>query len=92
MRKIIILFATAASVMLNVYAQDTWNAVKVFELDSEDAGNVYNMYIDSVGATDGKAVFCFQASTQKLIKTDSRGSVIEVTANPYANHTSCQKL
>lgn len=87
MRKIIILFATAASVMLNVYAQDTWNAVKVFDFDLEDAGNVYEMYIDSVGATDGNAVFCFQVSTQKLIKTDSKGNVIEVTSNPYADHT-----
>ena len=87
MRKIVTLFVIAASILQHANAQETWNAVKVFELDSEDAGNVYDMYIDSVGATDGKAVFCFQASTQKLIKTDSRGSVIEVTANPYADHT-----
>ena len=81
MRRVITLFAL---LFIGLYsnAQDSWNAVKVFELDAED--DVYSIYIDSVGSSDGNAVFCFQTdSTNKLIKTDFKGDIIEVTENPY---------
>ena len=77
MRRVITLFAL---LFIGLYsnAQDSWNAVKVFELDAED--DVYSIYIDSVGTSGGNAVFCFQTdSTNKLIKTDFKGDIIEVT-------------
>lgn len=87
MRKIITLFSFVITVFLQANAQEQWNAVKVFDLDVDDARSVYSMYIDSVGTTDGEAIFCFQQflSTDafKLIKTDLSGNVIEVTDNPY---------
>ncbi|MBO7049067.1 MAG: hypothetical protein J6W42_00440 [Bacteroidaceae bacterium] len=87
MRKIITTFALALMVLLQANAQEQWNAVKVFDLDVDDARSVYSMYIDSVGTTDGEAIFCFQqflsTDTLKLIKTDLSGNVIEVTDNPY---------
>ena len=82
MRKIITFFAFALTILLQANAQEQWNAVKVFDLDIDDAASVYNMYIDSVGTTDGGAVFCFQ-SDSKLIKTDFNGEVIDETVNPY---------
>ena len=87
MRKIITLFVAVTWGILYTHAQDTLNAVKVFDLDVDDARSVYSMYIDSVGTTDGEAIFCFQqflsTNTLKLIKTDLSGNVIEVTDNPY---------
>ena len=87
MRKIITLFVAVTWGILYTHAQDTLNAIKVFDLDVDDARSVYSMYIDSVGTTDGEAIFCFQqflsTDTLKLIKTDFSGNVIEVTDNPY---------
>jgi len=85
MRKIITLFAFVLSA-LNSTAQYGWNAVKVFDFDAED--KVYNMYIDSVGGADGDAVFCFQSdSTNRLIKTDLYGEIIQISDNPYRAFT-----
>ena len=87
MRKIITLFVAVTWGILYTHAQDTLKAIKVFDLDVGDARSVYSMYIDSVGTTDGEAIFCFQqflsTDTLKLIKTDFSGNVIEVTDNPY---------
>ena len=82
MKRIISLLALALTVLLQANAQEQWNAVKVFDLDVDDAASVYNMYIDSVGTTDGGALFCFQTDS-KLIKTDFNGEVIDETVNPY---------
>ena len=86
MSKNLTLFVMAVSVMLHTYAQENWSAVKVFDLNTDDF--VYNMYIDSVGTPDGGPVFCFQTSySKKLIKTNSKGEVIEETDNPYVFYT-----
>lgn len=86
MRKIIILFATAASVMLHAYAQETWNAVKLFEIDTTVINSVGKMYIDYTGTQDGDFVFCFHtkidSSSYKTVKTDIRGNVIDITEVP----------
>ena len=79
MKKIITLFAFVLTALCSS-AQEHWNAVKVFDFDTED--NVYNMYIDSLRTTDGEAVFCFQ-SDSNLIKTDFNGAVIDETVNNY---------
>ena len=63
MKRIISLLALALTVLLQANAQEQWNAVKVFDLDVDDAASVYNMYIDSVGTTDGGALFCFQTDS-----------------------------
>ena len=81
MKKIITLFAFVLTALCSS-AQEHWNAVKVFDLDTVFATSVYNMYIDSVGTTDGEAVFCFQ-SDSNLIKTDFNGAVIDETVNNY---------
>ena len=81
MKKIITLFAFVLTALCSS-AQEWWSAVKVFDFDPKD--DVYNMYIDSVGSSNGSAVFCFQTdSTKKLIKTDFKGAVISETVNPY---------
>ena len=56
------------------------NTVKVFDLDID---NVYNIYIDDA---DGVVTFCFQTS-DKLIKTNPQGEIIETTGNPYRYFT-----
>lgn len=56
------------------------NTVKVFDLAID---NVYNIYIDT---TDSEVSFCFQTS-DKLIKTNPQGEVIERTNNPYRYFT-----
>ena len=84
MRKIVTLFVIAISVLEYSNAQDTWNAVKVFEL-TDAAGNVGKMYIDSIGSSDGDAVFCFHTkidSFDKIIRTDFDGNLIDVTNSP----------
>ena len=59
------------------------NTVKVFDLNID---NVYNMYIDSPDSANGELIFCFQTS-DKLIKTNLQGEVIEITDNPYRYFT-----
>lgn len=81
MKKIITLFSIILSVQYS-YAQDNWNAVKVFELDL-DGNNVCYMYIDTVEAMDGGVVFCFQTSDNKIIKTDAQGNIIDRTEALY---------
>ncbi|MCQ2068135.1 MAG: hypothetical protein MJY68_03415 [Bacteroidaceae bacterium] len=81
MKKIATLFIIGISTYLYSFAQDKWNAVKMFDLDTNE--KVYNFYIDSVGVTNGEAVFCFQTNTEKLIKTKFNGEIIENTDNPY---------
>lgn len=66
MKKIATLFIIGISTYLYSFAQDKWNAVKMFDLDTNE--KVYNFYIDSVGVTNGEAVFCFQTNTEKLIR------------------------
>ena len=86
MKRIISLLALALTVLLQANAQEQWNAVKVFDFDAED--KVYNMYIDSVGGADGGDVFCFQTdSTNRLIKTDLSGDIIQFSDNPYRAFT-----
>lgn len=91
MRKIITLFAIAASVILNVYAQDSLKAVKMFEIDTVGIGSLSRMYVDSVGAKDESAVFYFYAkidSNEKIIRTDIEGNVIDLTDAPaYSCYT-----
>lgn len=77
---------------LQINATDTLKAVKVFELDANVSGNVYNFYIDSVGTVQGKDTFCFQigeegSDTAKLIKTDFEGKALEILDNPYSRFT-----
>ncbi len=91
MRKIITLFAIAASVILNVYAQDSLKAVKMFELDTVGIGSLSRMYVDSVGAKDESAVFYFYSkidSNEKIIRTDIEGNIIDITVSPaYSCYT-----
>ena len=85
MRKIITLFAFILTALCSS-AQEWWEAVKVFDFDPED--KVYNMYIDSVGGADGSAMFCFQTdSTNRLIKTDLYGEILQISDNPYRAFT-----
>ena len=78
MRKIITLFVIALSFLCS-NAQETWKAVKVFELNID---SVYGMYIDTVGTTNGDVFFCFykriNSSQTSIIKTDINGNVIDV--------------
>lgn len=83
MKKGITLLTIILSV-LHSYAQENWNAVKVFELNTDD---IYNFYIDTIGTEDGKVDFCFQTSDYKLIKTDAQGNIIDVTDSPYHYYT-----
>lgn len=91
MRKIVTLFAIAASVILNVYAQDSLKAVKMFEIDTVGIGSLSRMYVDSVGAKDESAVFYFYAkidSNEKIIRTDIEGNIIDITDSPaYSCYT-----
>ena len=77
---------------LQINATDTLKVVKVFELDANVSGNVYNFYIDSVGTVQGQDTFCFQvgeegSDTTKLIKTDFEGKALEILDNPYSRFT-----
>lgn len=77
---------------LQINATDTLKVVKVFELDANVSGNVYNFYIDSVGTIQGQDTFCFQvgeegSDTTKLIKTDFEGKALEILDNPYSRFT-----
>ena len=87
------LFITLLSFnFLQINASDTLKAIKVFELDANVSGNVYNFYIDSVGTVQGKDTFCFQigeegSDTAKLIKTDFEGKALEILDNPYSRFT-----
>lgn len=87
------LFITLLSFnFLQINASDTLKAVKVFELDANVSGNVYNLYIDSVGTVQGKDTFCFQigeegSDTAKLVKTDFEGKALEILDNPYSRFT-----
>ena len=82
MKKKILLFASALSVLLS-YAQESWDAVKMFQLDIDDNAV---MYIDSVGTPDGKIDFCFSTSVD-LIKTDSAGNV-KGTFDAYSHYST----
>ena len=88
-----LLFITLlSSGFLRINASDTLKAVKVFELDANVSGNVYNFYIDSVGTVQGQDTFCFQvgeegSDTAKLIKTDFEGKALEILDNPYSRFT-----
>ena len=79
MKKIVLL--SFSFILLSSYAQDNWNAKKIFDIDIDD--EVYNIYIDSVGTASGNVEFCFQTKAGKLIKTDFNGNVIKTTDNPY---------
>ena len=80
------LFVIAVSFLLHANAQDTLNAVKVFELDTIGIDGLGSMRIDTVGSSDGNAVFCFyskiDSTTKKQLRTDIEGNVIDVTDAP----------
>ncbi|MBO7049978.1 MAG: hypothetical protein J6W42_05120 [Bacteroidaceae bacterium] len=85
MKKIFTLFVAVTWGILYTHAQDTLNAVKVFEPDTIGTGGLSGMYIDILGAADGNAVFCFHSkmdSNEKLIRTDIYGNVIDITDAP----------
>lgn len=89
MRKIATLFVIAVSFLLHANAQDTWNAVKLFDFNSNDVA--LNMYIDPL-KTEGEPVFCFLTSigntdSSKLIKMDLKGTVIDAIDIPYKSFT-----
>ena len=80
------LFFLCLSIMSVLIAgsQTVFNTVKVFKLDTD---SVYNFYIDTIGTGSGNAEFCFQTVTGKLVKTDSQGSILSITDNPYTYFT-----
>ena len=82
-RKIALLYVFILSAFF-AHSQTVFNAVKVFELDTD---SVYNFYIDTIGTGSGNAEFCFQTVTGKLVKTDSQGSILSITDNPYTYFT-----
>ena len=82
-KKLFFLCLSIMSVLI-ASSQTVFNAVKVFELDTD---SVYNFYIDTIGTGSGNAEFCFQTVTGKLVKTDSQGSVLSITDNPYTYFT-----
>ena len=85
MKKLLLLTILLLSI-LHVNALDTLKVVKVFELETDDY--VYNIIIDSIETADGEPVFCFQTKySQKIIKTSSKGVVIDVIDNPYPYFT-----
>lgn len=91
MRKIVTLFVIATLFLLHVNAQDSLKAVKVFEIDTIGIGSLSGMYIDSVGAKNEGAVFCFYTTTdyvKKILRTDIEGNVIDLTDAPaYSCYT-----
>ena len=82
-RKIVLLYIFILSAFV-AHSQTVFNSVKVFELDTD---SVYNFYIDNIGTGSGNAEFCFQTVTGKLVKTDSQGSILSITDNPYTYFT-----
>lgn len=85
MKKLFLLFAIPLLAFVQVNALDTLRIVKVFEPDTVGIGSLSSMFIDSVGATDEGAVFCFYTkidSTEKTIRTDIKGNVVDVTDAP----------
>ncbi|MBR5936186.1 MAG: hypothetical protein IKZ89_08540, partial [Bacteroidaceae bacterium] len=82
-KKIALLYVFILSAFV-AHSQTVFNAVKVFELDTD---SVYNFYIDTIGTGSGNAEFCFQTVTGKLVKTDSQGSILSITDNPYTYFT-----
>lgn len=88
MRKVVTLFVLAASFLLDAYAQETWNAVKMFDFDAHE---VQVMQIDTIGAADDEIAFSFLTSyvvdsstfTQKIIRTNTNGEFISETDYPY---------
>ena len=78
-RRIVLLVLFITSVFI-AHSQTVFNPVKAFDLDTD---SIYNFYIDTIGTESGNAVFCFQTITGKLVKTDSDGSIISTTPNPY---------
>ena len=88
MRKIVTLFSIALFFLYS-NAQSSWNAIKVFDFDSDDA--VLNICIDSL-RTGGQPVLCFFTSignsdSSKLIKMDLKGDVIDAIDIPYIGFT-----
>lgn len=84
MKKLLLLTILLLSI-LHVNALDTLKVVKVFEPDTIGIGGLRNMYIDSVGAKEEGAVFCFYTmkdSIQKILRTDIEGRVIDLTDIP----------
>ena len=79
-----VLLAIAVSITLNAAATETFNAVKVFQVDID---SIYNFYIDTIGTTSGEVEFCFQTTTDKLIKTNIEGNILSTTNNPYKYYT-----
>lgn len=81
MKKILSLIVMVVSVLIQTNAQGTLSAVKVFELDSEYANDVYNMYIDSVSSKDDNVVFCFSAMPNSpiTVRTDVSGNIIDLS-------------
>ena len=82
-KKLFFLCLSIMSVLI-ASSQTVFNSVKVFELDTD---SVYNFYIDTIGTGSGNTEFCFQTVTGKLVKTDSQGSVLSITDNPYTYFT-----
>ena len=85
MKKILSLIVMVVSVLIQTNAQGTLSAVKVFEPDTIGIGGLRSMYIDSVGAKEEGAVFCFYTmkdSIQKILRTDIEGRVIDLTDIP----------
>ena len=80
MKKTIVFLCLFITSVFVAHSQTAFNPVKVFDLDTD---SIYNFYIDTIGTESGNAVFCFQTITGKLIKTDSDGSIISTTPNPY---------
>lgn len=82
-KKLFFLCLSIMSVLI-ASSQTVFNSVKVIELDTD---SVYNFYIDTIGTGSGNTEFCFQTVTGKLVKTDSQGSVLSITDNPYTYFT-----
>lgn len=91
MRKILLLFAMLLLAFVQANALDTLRIVKVFEPDTVGIGSLSSMYIDSVGAKDEGAVFCFHTKTDsvvKILRTDIEGNVIDlINAPTYSRYT-----
>lgn len=89
MKKLLLLTIPLLSI-LHVNALDTLRVVKVFEPDTIGIGGLSDMYIDSVGAKEEGAVFCFYTmkdSIWKILRTDIEGRVIDLTDKPAYTYT-----
>ena len=83
MKKILLLIVVIVGCLYS-HASDTLRVTKVFQIEID---SVYNIYIDSIGTTSGDVEFCFQTTTDKLIKTNIKGTVLNTTDNPYKYFT-----